>query len=96
MNLAGVLAPIPTPFDEQGDVDTARLRTALTRWLRTPLAGFVILGSTGEAPLLDEAEADRVVACARDLVPRGHRAATSAAPATVPGSPDSPASTHPA
>ena len=71
MNLAGVLAPIPTPFDEQGDVDTARLRTALTRWLQTPLAGFVILGSTGEAPLLDEAEADRVVACARDLVPRG-------------------------
>jgi len=69
MNLAGVLNPIPTPFDSRDHVDVVRLRAALGRWLSTPLAGFVILGSTGEAMLLDELESDRVVSNARDVVP---------------------------
>ena len=69
MNLAGVLNPIPTPFDSRGEVDLVRLRAALGRWLATPLAGFAILGSTGEAALLDEDESDRIVAAARDEVP---------------------------
>ena len=69
MNLTGVLNPIPTPFDSRDQVDGARLRAALGRWLTTPLSGFVILGSTGEAALLDEAEADRVVSIARQVVP---------------------------
>lgn len=69
MNLTGILNPIPTPFDDRDRVDIGRLRAALGRWLTTPLSGFVILGSTGEAALLDEDESDRVVACARDVVP---------------------------
>ena len=71
MNLSGVLTPIPTPFDERGEVDLGRLKAALSRWLTTPLAGFVVLGSNGEAVFLDEDESDRVVAAARDLVPPG-------------------------
>ena len=71
MNLSGVLAPLPTPFDEHDEVDLHRLRSALTRWLATPLTGFVILGSNGEAALLDEGESDRVVAAARNVVPAG-------------------------
>jgi 4-hydroxy-2-oxoglutarate aldolase len=71
MSLSGVLAPIPTPFDERDEIDLGRLRAALARWLTTPLAGFVVLGSNGEAPLLDEDESDRVVAAARDVVPGG-------------------------
>ena len=47
-------------------VDVARLRAALARWVASPLAGFVVLGSNGEAVLLDDAEADRVIAAARD------------------------------
>ena len=70
MDLAGVLAPIPTPFDQSGRIDETRLRKALRRWLRTSLAGVVVLGSTGEAPLLDDDEADRVIGAARDVVPR--------------------------
>jgi 4-hydroxy-2-oxoglutarate aldolase len=69
MDLTGVLTPIPTPFDERDEVDTGKLRSALARWLTTPLAGFVILGSNGEAALVDEDESDRVVAAARDVVP---------------------------
>ena len=70
MNLTGVLNPIPTPFDSSDQVDLVRLRATLRRWLTTPLTGFVILGSTGEAALLDEVESDKVVAEARAVVPR--------------------------
>jgi dihydrodipicolinate synthase/N-acetylneuraminate lyase len=70
MNLAGVFAPIPTPFDDQDAVDTKRLRAALTRWIARPLTGFVVLGSNGEAALMDDFEADRVIVAARDAIPR--------------------------
>src|SRR5206468_521457 len=65
MKLAGVFAPLPTPFDQNGEVDPRRLREALARWVAGPLAGFIVLGSNGEAVFLDEDEADRVIATAR-------------------------------
>ena len=71
MQLAGVLTPIPTPFDRRDEIDAEALRSSLTAWLATQLAGFVILGTNGEAALLDEQESDRVIALARDLVPAG-------------------------
>ena len=39
--------------------------------MTTPLTGFVVLGSNGEAVLLDDDEADSVVAAARESVPAG-------------------------
>src|SRR5438552_6027698 len=69
MKLAGVFAPLPTPFDPSGEVDTGRLRDAIARWAAGPLAGFIVLGSNGEAVFLDDEEADRVVAAAREAVP---------------------------
>lgn len=69
MKLTGVFAPLPTPFDDRDQVDMARLRTAFVRWLASPLAGFVVLGSNGEAALMDDDECDRVVGEARALVP---------------------------
>src|SRR5204863_6521963 len=71
MDLAGVFAPIPTPFDEQDRVDTNRLRAALERWITRPITGFVVLGSNGEAALMDDFESDRVIVAAREVVPRG-------------------------
>lgn len=70
MNLAGVFAPIPTPFDDRDQVDTRRLGAALAKWLARPLHGFVLLGSNGEAALLDDFEADRVIVAAREVIPR--------------------------
>ncbi|MES1255538.1 MAG: dihydrodipicolinate synthase family protein [Acidobacteriota bacterium] len=69
MTFTGVLAPIPTPFNETGACDADRLRRALTRWMATPLAGVVVLGTSGEAHLVDDDEADRVVGVARECVP---------------------------
>lgn len=69
MNLSGVFAPVPTPFDEQDAVDTRRLRAALAKWVARPLTGFIVLGSNGEAALMDDFEADRVIVAAREAVP---------------------------
>lgn len=73
MNFAGVFAPIPTPFDDRDRVDTARLKAALQKWLATPLDGFVVLGSNGEAALMDDFESDQAIVAARDAVPASRR-----------------------
>src|SRR5215471_12396476 len=72
MQLTGVLAPLPTPFADDDRLDVVRLRAALQWWVASPLAGFVVLGSNGEAVLMDDEECDRVVDVARAIVPR-HR-----------------------
>ena len=69
MNLQGVFPPIPTPF--AGDsIDHKSLAGNISRWMATRLAGIVVLGSNGEAPLLDDAESDAVIETARAHVPR--------------------------
>jgi 4-hydroxy-2-oxoglutarate aldolase len=67
----GVYAPVPTPFDDQGEVDLTRFRAALTRWIASPLTGLVVLGSNGEAPFVDEDESDCLIGAAREAAPRG-------------------------
>lgn len=70
MDLRGVFPPIPTPFRD-GALDTAALAANCERWMATGLRGLVVLGSNGEAPLLDDDESDRVIAAARERVPAG-------------------------
>ncbi len=66
----GVYVPVPTPF--RGDqVATDRLKANLAKWNATDLAGYVVLGSTGEFPMLSEAERDVVLVAAREAIPRG-------------------------
>jgi len=66
---AGVYIPVPTPY--RGDaVATERLRGNLERWNATPLDGYVFLGSTGEFPMLSDAERDAVLVAAREATPR--------------------------
>jgi len=71
MSFSGVYAPLPTPFDEEGALDVGRLRKALPRWVASPLTGFVLLGTNGEAGLLSDDEAARVIGESRPLVPAG-------------------------
>ena len=54
--LEGCFPPIPTPFDGNGQVDHDNLALNLEKWQKTPLNGFVVLGSNGEAALLKRAE----------------------------------------
>lgn len=70
MNIQGVFPPVPTPFDEAtGEIDLRALSGNIVRLLRAPIAGVLILGSNGEAGLLEESEAEAIVAAARDVVP---------------------------
>lgn len=68
--LAGVLAPITTPFDDTtGEVARGALCDNLTRHLADGLDGVVVAGSTGEAPLLEPDEVRRLVGWARGVIP---------------------------
>lgn len=69
LDLSGIHPPIPTPFDEQGDVALDRLRENLIRWGETGLAGFVVLGSNGEAVHLSEGEKQDALRAAREAIP---------------------------
>jgi dihydrodipicolinate synthase/N-acetylneuraminate lyase len=68
-NLRGVLLPITTPFRSEL-VDHDALRANLDRWTTTGVAGYVILGSTGERVHLDEREYLETIASCRAVVPR--------------------------
>jgi 4-hydroxy-2-oxoglutarate aldolase len=57
-----------TPF-RQDTVDDAAIRRNVERYMQTRLYGLVVLGSNGEAVLLDEGESDRVIAAARSAMP---------------------------
>lgn len=52
LKLEGIYAPIPTPFDENGDLYLEALTLNFGHWLATPLDGIVAGGSNGEWPLL--------------------------------------------
>ena len=70
MDLSGVYPPIPTPFSrETGAIDFQALASNTDRWLATRLRGLVLLGSNGEAPLVDDVEADELVDAVRSRVP---------------------------
>jgi 4-hydroxy-2-oxoglutarate aldolase len=68
----GIFAPVPTPFEPSGErVALGRLRENLARWIAHGLTGVLVLGSNGELPHLDDAEADAVIAAARGALPAG-------------------------
>lgn len=68
MTLAAVFPPMVTPFTD-GAVDAQAIAWNVERWMRGGLGGVVALGTNGEAALLDEDEADRVVDVVRQAVP---------------------------
>jgi dihydrodipicolinate synthase/N-acetylneuraminate lyase len=73
MQLSGVFAPLPTPFDADDRLDLDRLTRAYEQFVAGPLTGFVVLGSNGEAALMDDDESDRAIAAARGVIPAGRR-----------------------
>jgi dihydrodipicolinate synthase/N-acetylneuraminate lyase len=56
MLLSGIFPPITTPFHPDGEVYYNKLEANVERYSRTPVAGIVVLGSTGEAILLSDQE----------------------------------------
>ncbi|MFO7767818.1 MAG: dihydrodipicolinate synthase family protein, partial [bacterium] len=57
----GVIPPVVTPFSLEGDLDLEGLERQLDWLSGRGLAGVLVLGSTGEAPLMDREERKAVV-----------------------------------
>lgn len=61
LRLNGIIPPLTTPFDDQGNVDLSGLAANLDRYNETGLVGYVALGSNGEAVHLSTRERLQVV-----------------------------------
>lgn len=72
ISLEGCFPPIPTPFDSQGRVDHDNLALNLERWQKTPLRGFAVLGSNGEAVLLGRDEKIEIWKTAGQAIDEDH------------------------
>jgi dihydrodipicolinate synthase/N-acetylneuraminate lyase len=65
MLLHGIFPPITTPFYPDGRVYFKKLEHNVDRYSKTPVAGIVVLGSTGEAIMLSDDERREVLNTAR-------------------------------
>jgi 4-hydroxy-2-oxoglutarate aldolase len=66
MLLHGIFPPITTPFYPDGDVYYKKLESNVDRYSRSPVAGLVVQGSTGEAILLSDQERRDVLKAAME------------------------------
>ena len=56
MKLHGIIPPIATPFDHNGDLYKVKVQHNVEKWNRTGLTGYVVCGSTGESVYLTTEE----------------------------------------
>jgi len=66
MLLHGIFPPITTPFYPDGNVYFKKLEHNVERYSTTPVAGIVVLGSSGEAVMLSDKERRDVLKAARE------------------------------
>ena len=71
IDLAGIFPPIPTPFTESGALNAAVLNWNFSWWSKHELRGYVVLGSNGEAVLLDCQEKLALLQQTRAAIPPG-------------------------
>jgi 4-hydroxy-2-oxoglutarate aldolase len=65
MLLQGIFPPVTTPYYPDGNVYYKKLEHNVDRYCRTPAAGIVVLGSTGESIMLSDEERREVLKTAR-------------------------------
>jgi dihydrodipicolinate synthase/N-acetylneuraminate lyase len=66
MLFSGPFPPITTPYYPDGNVYFKKLESNVERYSKTPVAGIVVLGSTGEAIMLSDQEKRDVLRTARE------------------------------
>jgi 4-hydroxy-2-oxoglutarate aldolase len=67
MLLQGIFPAITTPFMADGAVYHKKIEHNVDRYSRTPIAGMVVLGSTGEAVMLSDDERREVLKIAAEV-----------------------------
>jgi 4-hydroxy-2-oxoglutarate aldolase len=73
VDLGGVYPALTTPFAADGEVSLADVKYNIERYNSTGVAGFVVLGSTGESVLLTRGEMDGILTTVRDAAGQGKR-----------------------
>nr|PZN40528.1 MAG: dihydrodipicolinate synthase family protein [Bacillota bacterium] len=71
VRITGIFPPVPTPFDEQGELKLDALQSNIQALVAAGVDGVVLLGSNGEYPLLDEEEKKAVIAAGLQALPPG-------------------------
>lgn len=66
MLIEGIFAAVPTPFYSDEHIYFRKIEANMARYSRGLLAGMVVLGSTGEAVMLDDAESRDVLRVASE------------------------------
>lgn len=67
-NLNGILLPVPTPFNPDSNLALDTLSANISKWTSKGVAGYVVLGSTGERVHLADGEYLQTIEAARGSV----------------------------
>src|SRR5665213_655069 len=62
--LSGYAPAVPTPFDEDGNVDIAGFEQFCDRQIQEGATALVVCGTTGEAPTLSKGEHEAIIRAA--------------------------------
>jgi 4-hydroxy-2-oxoglutarate aldolase len=73
MDLSGVYPALTTPFAADGSVSLSDLKYNIERYNSTGLAGYVVIGSTGESVLLSRSETESILATVKEAAGQGKR-----------------------
>jgi 4-hydroxy-2-oxoglutarate aldolase len=73
MDLSGIFPALTTPFARDGSVSLADLKHNIQQYNRTGLAGYVVIGSTGESVLLSKSEAESVLLTVKEAAAPGKK-----------------------
>jgi 4-hydroxy-2-oxoglutarate aldolase len=68
-SLNGIIPPVPTPFDNNGDLYLDMMQKNLNHLNSYQLKGYLFLGSNGELVMLSEKERLKVLESARPWIP---------------------------
>jgi 4-hydroxy-2-oxoglutarate aldolase len=66
MMVRGIFPALTTPFQADESVHVSALKENIQRYNKTGVAGYVVLGSTGESVMLSRDEADSIFVTVRD------------------------------
>jgi 4-hydroxy-2-oxoglutarate aldolase len=66
MEIRGIFPALITPFTSQEAIFFSALKENIQRYNRTGLAGYVVLGSTGESVMLSRDESDSVLVAVKE------------------------------
>ena len=73
MDFSGIFPALTTPYAPDGAVSLADLKHNIQLYNATDLAGYVVLGSTGESVLLRQAEMDGILVTVKESAKSGKK-----------------------